>query len=109
MDASLTTITPTSGTSYTVDMTLPYQTISTTAQIDFTATSNRPGASAVRSCVVQIESYGGGSRNLTFNANWVFIGASAPTLLAASKVGLLSFMAVGTAETDIRVCWAQQP
>ncbi len=87
-------------------MTLAYQTISTTAQIDFTTTSNRI---AVRSCVTQIEAYAGGSRNLTFNASWVPLGVVFPASLSANKVGILSLISLGTAETDIRAVFTAQP
>src|SRR5258707_1563 len=66
---TLGTLNPTSGTSYTVDLTVAYSAITTNSQIDFTASSNR-SATLVRSATVIINS-SGSPRNFTFNANWI--------------------------------------
>lgn len=96
---AITALTPTAGTSYTVDMTQPFRTITTNSQIDFTATSNRPAANYGITTTVRINT-SGSIRALTFNASWVFLG-TAPTSLPANKVAILSLTAFGTAETDI--------
>lgn len=96
---AITAITPTAGTSYTVDMTQPFRTITTNSQIDFTATSNRPAANYGITTTVRINT-SASIRALTFPASWVFLG-TAPTSLPANKVAILSLTAFGTAETDI--------
>ncbi len=104
----LNTTTPTAGTSYTIDLSKPDQTISTAAAIDFTASSNRPLAGFTRSAVVRIEA-NAAPRALTFNANWVTLGAGSPSTLAANKVGILSLKAYGPNETDVLGSWSSQP
>jgi len=106
---TINTLTPTSGTSYTVDFSKPVNQISTAAQIDFTASTNRPLAGTRKDLNVEILPNGGGSRNFTFNASWVFLGIGAPTAIAASKTGMLSLTAYGPNETDIVAVWAVQP
>lgn len=96
---AITALTPTAGTSYTVDMTQPFRTITTNSQIDFAATSNRPAANYGITTTVRINT-SASIRALTFPASWVFLG-TAPTSLPANKVAILSLTAFGTAETDI--------
>jgi hypothetical protein len=102
---ALVTLSPTSGTSYTVDMKVRYSAITTNSQIDFTATSNR---AAVRSATILINS-SVGSRNFTFNASWIFLGAAAPVSIAANKVGVLSLTAFGAGEANIVAVYSVQP
>lgn len=102
---ALATLSPTSGTSYTVDMKVAYSAITTNSQIDFTATSNR---AAVRSATILINS-SVGSRNFTFNASWIFLGAAAPVSIAANKVGVLSLTAFGAGEANIVAVYSVQP
>jgi hypothetical protein len=49
------------------------------------------------------------ARTLTLPAGWVFLGAAAPTTLAASKTALLALTAFGTANGDIVATYAVQP
>lgn len=104
----LTVSTPSAGTSYTIDLTKPSQTITTASQIDFTATSNK-SANGNRTAYVRVAANAGGARALSFNASWVFLGVGAPTTIAANKVGILSLTSFGNAETDIVAAWAVQP
>lgn len=80
-----------------------YQTLNLEGDVTFT-TSNR---AAARSKTVQIIA-DGSTRNLTFPA-WTFVGAAAPSTLAAGKVAILTLTAFGTADTDIRAAFAAEP
>jgi len=80
-----------------------FRTLVLTGNVTFT-TSNK---AAPRSVTLKIT--GGASiRTLTFPA-WVFIGAAAPTALAANKTAILTITAFGTADTDIVAAYAAQP
>ena len=80
-----------------------YQTLTLTGNVTFT-TSNRAAGRAV---VIRLLS-GASTRNLTFPAGWVFLGA-VPTTLAANKTAVLSVTFFGTADTDAVVAYAVQP
>lgn len=47
--------------------------------------------------------------NLTFPANWQFLGAGAPALLVSNKWAVLSLTARGTSPTNIIAAYAAQP
>lgn len=52
---------------------------------------------------------GGSSRNLSFPAGWVFIGAAAPASVAANKVARLVLECVGAADADVRASYTVEP
>ena len=81
-----------------------FQTVSLTGNITFT-TSNR---AAGRSNTVRIVS-DGSSRTLTFPVGWTFLGAAAPTSIAASKTAVLTVTFFGTADSDAVAAYAVQP
>lgn len=97
------------GTVFTPDFLFPYVFISTAAQIDFSASQNRPAGGRVRNTVVLIQPNGGGARAFTFNASWVFLGAAAPVSIAANKTGILSLTCFGANETDVVAAYSVQP
>lgn len=82
----------------------PYKSITLTGAVSFESTNR----SAARSITVRLIA-GASSRNLTFHASWVFIGAAAPASLAANKEAILNITAFGTTEADVRVAYAAQP
>lgn len=104
--------TPTVGTSLgttgTIDLNMStlndtYQSISLTGNPTFT-TSNR---AAGRTTTIRLVA-GGSSRTLSF-PSWVFVGASAPTTLAANKTAILTVTFFGTADTDGVAAYSAQP
>ena len=76
-----------------------YRTISLTGNLTFT-TSNR---AAGRQVTLRLLA-DGSARTLTFPAGWRFLGTK-PTEIAASKVGVLSLMFFGTADSDCVAAW----
>lgn len=92
------------GTSGTLTLDLDGASILSTGTLtnDITfATSNR---AAGRSVTVRVVN-GSTTRTLTFPAGWRFVGAK-PDDIEASKVGILTITAFGTADSDILAAWA---
>jgi hypothetical protein len=81
-----------------------FQTLSLTGNVTFT-TSNRASG---RSKTIRIVA-DGSSRNLTFPAGWTFVGAAAPSSIAASKTAILTVTFFGTADSDAIAAYAVQP
>ena len=81
-----------------------FQTVTLTGVITFT-TSNR---AAGRSKTIRIIG-DTSSRALTWPAGWTWVGAAAPTALAANKDAILTITAFGTADTDIVAAYAVEP
>lgn len=103
--SQITVLTPTTGTA-TIDLSTQagrYLTHDITGNITY-ATSNRASGKVV---TVRIKA-DGSTRNLTFPA-WVFVGAAAPTSIAASKSAILTVTWFGTNETDAVAAYAVQP
>lgn len=92
------------GASVAVDFTgNRYQTVTLAGNIEFT-TSN---LAAGRKKVIRI--LGDGSeRTLTFPGDWTFLGDTAPTTLAANKVGRLELEAFGNADADVVVQYSAE-
>lgn len=96
------------GTSGTVDLNMAtlagsYQTIALTGDVTFTTS----GRAAGRSVTLRLAA-GGSSRLLTF-PSWVFVGAAAPTTLAANKVGVLSVTFFDGSDAVAVAAWAAEP
>lgn len=72
--------------------------------LTFTETSNK---AAARSKVVRLVG-DGSARTLTFPPAWVFVGAAAPTSLAAGQVAILTLTCFGATEDDIVAGYAAQ-
>lgn len=51
----------------------------------------------------------GSTRNLTFPAGWKFVGAAAPTTIAANKIALLHLWCFGTTDSDVVARYLVQP
>jgi hypothetical protein len=51
----------------------------------------------------------GSSRNFTFPAGWVFVGAAAPASIAAGKKGVLTLISTGTTDAGVVAKWDVQP
>lgn len=81
-----------------------FQTVTLTGNITFT-TSN---LAAGRSKTIRIIG-DGSSRSLAFPAGWIFVGAAAPTALAASKVAILTMTSFGTANANVVAAYSAQP
>jgi hypothetical protein len=81
-----------------------FQTVTLTGNITFT-TSNR---AAGRSRTVRIVG-DSSSRTLTWPAGWTWIGAAAPSSIAASKDAILTITAFGTADADVVAAYAVEP
>lgn len=79
------------------------QTISLTGNVTFT-TSN---LAAGRTVTIKI-SADGSTRNLTFPA-WKFVGAAAPTSIAAGKTALLSLIAFDTTDASVIAAYSVEP
>jgi hypothetical protein len=77
---------------------------SLTGNVTFT-TSN---LAAGRSVVVKILC-DSSARTFTFPGSWIFVGAAAPTGIAANKTGILSLTAYGTTDADVVAAYAVQP
>lgn len=77
-----------------------FRTISLTGDIDFTASTNRLAGAQL---VIRVLS-DAVIRNLTFNANWIFVGAK-PATIAALKTGVLTLTCYGANESDIVANW----
>jgi len=80
-----------------------FQTVTLTGNVTFT-TSNRAAGRCKTIRIVGDTS----SRTLTF-PSWTFVGAAAPTSLAANKDAILTITAFGTADTDIVAAYAVEP
>lgn len=81
-----------------------YRSVTLAGDITFT-TSNRGAPKAL-----SIRIIGDGSiRTLTFPAGWKFVGAAAPTMLAANKEAILSVTCFGANDADIRAAYAAEP
>lgn len=51
----------------------------------------------------------GSSRNLSFPADWVFVGAAAPASIAANKTGLLHLKTTGATDADVIARYLVEP
>jgi hypothetical protein len=76
-----------------------FRTISLTGNLTFT-TSNRATGRRVTLRLIADAS----TRTLTFPAGWKFVGTK-PANIAANKVGMLTLMLFGTADTDGVAAW----
>ena len=81
-----------------------YQEIALTGDLDLASSINRPAEGYAKTIAVILDT-DGSLRNLTFNANWIFVGA-APSDQVASKRGVLSVTATGPAEADVILAYA---
>lgn len=81
-----------------------FQTVTLTGNITFT-TSNRAAGRCKTIRMVGDSS----SRTLTWPAGWTWIGAAAPSALAANKDAILTITAFGTADADIVAAYAVEP
>ena len=81
-----------------------FQTVTLAGDITFT-TSN---LAAGRSKTVRIIG-DGSSRNFTFPGGWIFVGAAAPTALAANKTAILTMTRFGTADANVVAAYSAQP
>ena len=111
---TLTTLVPVTGESnYCVtlpnDFRTSYNFLQATNSVFFNSSTNRSSGVA-QSWVLFIEA-NGGSRLLTFNSSWKWLGTTnnPPTQLPTGKVGVLSITSYGTTETNIVAAFAQQP
>jgi hypothetical protein len=76
-----------------------FRTISLTDNLELT-TSNRATGRGVTLRLIADST----TRTLTFPAGWKFMGAK-PANIAASKVGMLTVLFFGTADTDAVAAW----
>lgn len=79
------------------------RTLALTGNVTFTTSNKAAGKTTTIKILADAS-----SRNLTFPA-WIFIGAAAPTAIAAGKTAILTVTAFGTADTDIVAAYAVQP
>ena len=82
----------------------PLQSVSLAGDISFT-TSNRFGGAVLRLRVVSDNS----TRQLSFPAQWVFMGGAAPSQISANKEIVFTITCFGTEESDVRVSYISQP
>jgi len=100
--ATLTTLTWAS--SLAISFSNSDQTVTLTGNTTFT-TSNLSAAAPVLLRIV-CDSTG---RTLTFPSGWTWVGGSAPSAIAASKIGLLSLVSYSTTDTSVVAAYAVQP
>jgi hypothetical protein len=81
-----------------------FKTVTLTGNITF-ASSNRAAGRSVTIRIVGDSS----SRTLTWPAGWKWIGAAAPSTLAANKVAVLTVTFFGTADSDAVAAYAVEP
>ena len=81
-----------------------FQTVTLTGVITFT-TSN---LAAGRSKTIRIIG-DGSSRALTFPVGWTFVGAAAPTALAANKTAILTMTSFSTTDANVVAAYSAQP
>lgn len=79
------------------------QSVRLTGNVTFTTSNKAVG----RQMVVKVAA-DGTARNLTF-PSWVFIGAAAPTSIAAGKTGILSLTCWDSTDAGVIAAWAVQP
>ena len=80
------------------------QTVTLTGDITFTTTNLAAGRSKTIRIICDSS-----TRALTFPGSWVFIGTAAPATAIASKTGVLSLTAFGTADSTVVAAYAAQP
>jgi hypothetical protein len=80
------------------------RTLALTGAVTFT-TSNK---AAGRSVTIKI-TCDATPRTFTFPAGWKFVGAAAPSGIAASKVGILTLTCFGTNDSDVVAAYAEEP
>jgi hypothetical protein len=81
-----------------------FRTVTLTGNITF-STSN---LAAGRSKTIRIIG-DGSSRTLAFPGGWTFVGAAAPTSLAANKTAILTITAFGSTDSTVIAAYAVQP
>jgi hypothetical protein len=82
----------------------PFQTLTLTGVITFTTSNLAP----CRSKTIRIIG-DSSSRALTFPVGWTFVGAAAPTELAAGKTAILTLTSFGTTDANVVAAYAAQP
>lgn len=95
-------------------------TYSTTPAVDFSgdgfktitlagdATFSGTNYAAGRSVTVRIVG-DGSTRNLAFDSDWIFVGAAAPSTIAANKVAILTLTSFTNADTGVVAAYSVQP
>lgn len=102
---NVTNSTLTYGATTTIDLSANGQrTLTLAGDVTF-ATSNRAADLAVTIRIIG----DGSSRSLAFPAGWKFVGAAAPTALAAGKVAVLSVVCFGSNDSDVVAAYAVEP
>lgn len=102
---SVNTLTYAASVALDFDPVLPvYRTLALTGDVTFTTTNLGPG----RQVSLKIDA-DASLRNFTFPAGWTFIGAAAPTDIAANKTGVLSLVSYGAADTDVVAAYSVEP
>ena len=93
------------GATTTIDLSAGGQrTLTLAGDVTF-ATSNRAADSGVTIRILG----DGSSRSLTFPGGWKFVGAAAPSSLAAGKVAILSIVCFGSNDSDVVAAYAVEP
>jgi len=88
-----------------MDPVLPvYRALALTGDVTFTTSNLGPGRQV--SIKIDCDST---LRNFTFPAGWTFIGAAAPTDLAADKTAVLSLVSYGASDTDVVAAYSAEP
>jgi len=101
----ITNSTLTYGATTTIDLSANGQrTLTLAGDVTF-ATSNRAADRAVTIRIIG----DGSSRNLAFPGGWKFVGAAAPSSLAAGKVAILSLVCFGSNDSDVVAAYAVEP
>lgn len=80
------------------------RTVTLTGNITFTTSNLAAGKS------VTVRIIGDGSiRTLTFPAGWKFVGAAAPTQIAANKIAILTLTSFSTTDANVVAAYAEEP
>lgn len=82
----------------------PDKTIALSGDVAFTSANLAAGESISIRIVAD-----GSTRNLSFPADWTFLGSAAPASIAAGKVAILSLKAYGSADADVVAAYSEEP
>lgn len=79
-----------------------YRTLTVAGALTFASANLGAG----RGVSIRLDNSAGITRALTFPGSWTWLSGSAPTQVEASKVGIVSLVAYGSADSDVVAAWS---
>lgn len=79
-----------------------YRTLTVAGALTFASANLGAG----RGISIRLDNSAGITRALTFPGSWTWLSGSAPTQVEASKVGIVSLVAYGSADSDVVAAWS---